>query len=261
MTNSTDLATLSTKESHLAIFQEGNEDVQEALEANIGGDTLAIHDLPQALTPSGGGLNFKINDGGANVARDLIMGAPLGWFKDGRLFGTEDMSNDKPVLVTHDMKFGYMVNEDIGDFDIKLLEAAAMPDQGDGKRWFDWNKLAYNEWGSGKNEGKRCKEYRIVPVLEQDALLPIVVRVPSASIKDCDRFRMTAFGIKPYYRCVVTASLIEVPKAGKKAAYSKVVFEKAPGELTKEQGLYLKAMYINPMLEVIERDTLSLPQA
>jgi len=253
---STDLVKIATDDAPLALFTTGNEDIAEVMEANLAGAEIELHSLPQAITPSGGGTQFKIEDGGTGDRKDEVIGVPLGWFPDGRLWGSEEMSDGQPVLVTHDLKTAYMVSDDIGDPDEATLGAAVLPDQGAGRRWYDLTKLAYCQWGSGKNGGKRAKEYRLVPILEEGALLPTVVRVSAASLKDVDRFRMNAFGLKPYYRCLVKASLVEVPKSGSTPAYSKVVFAKMPGELTKEQGLALKEMYMNPLAEKRARDIL-----
>jgi len=255
----TELIALSTDDAPLAIFRPGAERMIEAMTENLQGDVLELHQLPQAKVPGGGGDRFKIDTGGgATESDEEIIGVPLGFLNCGYLWGAEEMGDsEKPVLITHDFRYAYMENDDIGTLDADILEAARV-ETDDDKAWFDWNKLPYTEFGSGKNgKGKRAKEFRLIPILRPNKTLPIVVRVPPASVQGCDNFRRGAFDMAYYYH-TIRLTLQTVPASAGTPEYSKIVFECLPDTLTYDQGQMLKGLYVTTLRERHDASTLDV---
>ncbi len=257
MTN--DLALLATEDSPLAMFQPGNKMILKTMQENVGDDDIALHELAQAKTPSGAGKSFQIDGGNVDEMKEIV-GIPLGWLPEGQLWGSEDVGGEtgQPVLVTHDLKFAYMLNPDIGDLDPAKLEAALVPDTPGETNWYDWTKLPYCDFGTNKRgSGKRAKEKKLVPILCAESHLPMVVHVPAGSLKGCDRFRRTAMNV-PYYYQMIRLSLTTVPKKGDIPAYAQVQFEVVPGQLTEEQAEMLKGMFVEPLKEQHTTRTLAM---
>ena len=67
-----------------------------------------------------------------------------------------------------------------------------------------------NQWGSAaKGEGKACKEKRLLFLLTPDAYMPLLIQVPTMSIKPLDQyfFRLASKNLRPFF--VVTSLTLE----------------------------------------------------
>jgi hypothetical protein len=219
-----------------------DSDVRDALLANLGpGESISASDLPRVPTPAGGGKVWSWTDSGNNEqSAKSIDGALVGYLCQGVLWGSEEpQAGVQPVLRTFDLMTAVRVNDDIGDLDGDVLESCRT-----GDRTYDWQRLPYNQYGSGRSgRGKRCKESRLLAILRADEAWPLLVTAGPGSLKTVTPFvkRLSV----PHFRAVVSLTLDKVENAGGQA-YSQIV-PKLIGTLTREEGELIKRLYTEPL--------------
>lgn len=93
---------------------------------------------------------------------------------------------------------------------------------GQGNPGVNCKKCPYNEFGSGKNDGKACQNRRRLFILREGEILPMILSIPSKSLRTFERF-VTAIVAKGGWcqNFVTNFTLVEaVNKGGKN--YSQV---------------------------------------
>ena len=201
---STGLA-LIPRTSYLAI-----SNAPEAIEAlaaireNMDGEQFRDSDLIRVKNPTGGSLNFEIETPEGAIATPKIEGVIVYRCKQGVLWQSERPGDQRPVLVTDDMKIGRLqcdwaeVPEDVkeGIAASELTEPEirqddrfkTMPaDQLPRLFWWDGPKaIPYVQFGTstkGDGRGKRAKEYQVLYVLREKDVFPIKLRLGPTSIR------------------------------------------------------------------------------
>lgn len=98
-----------------------------------------------------------------------------------------------------------------------------------------------NVYGSGENGGKACKNKRRVYVLREGELIPVLLTLPTGSIKEFNVYiqQLLAKGNRSY--SVVTKFSLTKATNAKGITYSKVLFT-AASKLSPEELPYVKAM-------------------
>lgn len=98
-----------------------------------------------------------------------------------------------------------------------------------------------NQYGSGENGGKACKNKRRVYVLREGELIPVLLTLPTGSIKEFNVYiqQLLAKGNRSY--SVVTKFSLTKATNAKGITYSKVLFT-AVSKLSPEELPYVKAM-------------------
>jgi hypothetical protein len=222
-----------------------DSDAREALMANLGpGEVLLASDLPRVPTPAGGGRMWGWTDSGNNEqSAKSIDGILVYYGVRGTLWGSEEPQGKvSPVLVSYDLITGTRVNDDIGDLDAEALEACRT-----GDRTYDWQRLPYNQYGTSKSgRGKRCKESRLLAILRENEVWPLLVTAGPGSLKTVTPFvkRLPV----PHFRAVVSLTLDKVENAGGQP-YSQIV-PKLLGTISKEEGEVVKKMYTIPLSRI-----------
>jgi hypothetical protein len=242
---STELATIPESE-FLAVRGEDNA-VAEALEANQ--EELSVRDLIRVRVPAADSGQWSIKDPANVRTAKEIVGALVVYRKGGVLWPTEGeaIKGSRPVIVTNDLRTGQLVSDDFGDLDEAELQKARIEDGPNGELLYDWLELSYNKWGSsGKGRGKRCKERRILGILEPESMYPLIVTVPPASLRNVTDWikGMSLNGI-PHFRLVCALGLEEVTNdAGQE--FCKVV-PRTERILSEEEGSFLRERFTNPL--------------
>lgn len=199
-----------------------DSELREAMEANYAeGETLKFGDLIRASVPSGGATKWTIPTLEGDVQLDEIVGACVYYKPSGTLWPSFDpIEGEPPLLRTRDLKVAERVGDDYGDLNPDVLEEARLLDEAgqpcstpDGRELYDWQKLAYNAWGSGKDGiGKRCKETRLMCLLQEDQMFPLFIQIPTGSIKPVTRF--TRLLTRPTWNYVFGLSLVKEKSSG-----------------------------------------------
>ena len=222
-----------------------DSDVREALMANLGpGESIQASDLPRVPTPAGGAKVWSWTDAGNNEqSAKSIDGILVYYGVRGVLWGSEDpVAGVQPVLMTYDLMTATRMNDDIGDLDAEVLESCRT-----GDRTYDWQRLAYNQYGSSSNgRGRRCKESRVRAILREDEAWPLLITAGPGSLKTVVPFvkRLSV----PHYRAVVSLTLDKVENAGGQN-YSQIV-PKFIGEISKDEGEMVRRMYTTPLSKI-----------
>lgn len=218
--------------------------IAEAIEVNTRGEGFDLSSLVRVKTPAGGSKTWTYLDGGNNeVESKSIDGVLVYYGKRGTLWGTEEITKGRlPVLVSYDLRTAERVNDDLGDLDPAALEACRI-----GDRVYDWQRLPWNKDGTGKGGfGRRCKESRLLAVLQQGQAFPVIVSIGPGSLKTVSPF-VTRLEV-PHYRAVVSLSLDRAVSQGG-IDYSQVV-PRLVGRLSVEAGREVRRLYTDPLMAV-----------
>jgi hypothetical protein len=82
----------------------------------------------------------------------------------------------------------------------------------------------YNEFGSGENGAKACKQKRRLYLLREGEVLPVVLTVPSTSVGDYAKFVMRLLSKGQKTSSVVTKFSLKKAQSSTGIAYSQVVY-------------------------------------
>lgn len=226
-----------------------DDDFMEVMEANqMIGEKFSFADLPKAKMPLGGATKFTIESIAGEELAASIEGVLVYYGKAGVLWGSEQSkSGSKPVLKTEDLIDAVQLSDDFGDLDQAAIDECFTHQDEAGRNHYDWRKLPYNQWGSGKNGGKRCKEQRLLCILRKDDVAPVFLRVPPASVSNVSSFlrKLTLQTRKPIYQSIVKLTL-EAEENSQGTPFAKVVITGA-GFVSKEEGEFFKAMYTDAL--------------
>lgn len=221
--------------------------MREALEAN--GEALGFASLTWVRTPAGGLTSWTIDDLGNETTAKTIEGALVIYRKRVILWPTdgEAIEGTRPLMVSNDGARARIVGDDPGDIDLDAIEKWRIGDS----EWFDISEASgfpYSQWGSGRNGGRRVKEQRLLGILRDDDVLPLMVAIQPGSLKNIttivSRLRV------PHWRAVVSLGLQEAKnKAGQKFSQATL---KVVDTLPDVVASTLKSMYTDPINSAIE---------
>lgn len=250
-TRSTLIASLQDSEAlkkSKFIVCKPNTALIEALEANgSAGEQFRYTDLPRAKVPTGGGTKWQIESVLGDEMVETINGVLVFYGKAGVLWAHEIMKKgSRPLLRTDDLLTAVQTSEDFGELDQQAIEECFVG-MIKGQKAYDWQKLPYNQWGSGKGNGKRCKEQRLLCILREGDLAPIFVRVPPASVSEISSFmrKLTLLAQMPHYRMVVSLGL-QKETNNEGIEYAKINIKKLD-IVSEEEGKFFKAMFTDAL--------------
>lgn len=212
------------------------------IEANLDGEAMNEQDLIRVRTPLGGATQWTIDNNGNNETTDEIVGLLVAVAKRGTLWPQDDPSDQRPVVVTNDLLVGYRVSDDLGSIDPKALEKYRV-----GDRRYDWASLSRSpEFGYGTargGAGKKVKESRILAILREGDVWPVLVTVGPGSLRGWNSWakRLPSF----HYECVIGLRL-EKAKGTNGQPYSMIV-PRVVGTVSEEQGEVARRVYTEPL--------------
>jgi hypothetical protein len=211
------------------------------IEANLDGEPLNEQDLVRVKTPAGGGTTWIVNVNGNDESCEELSGLCVGIFKRGILWPQDDPTDQRPVIVTNDLLVGYRVSDDLGTIDPKALEKYRV-----GDRRYDWVALSNSPefgFGAARGRGKRCKESKIVAILRDGDVWPVLVSFGPGSLKNWTSFQKTLPSF--HYECVVGFKLQKAKSAGGQP-YSMIV-PRVVGIVSEEAGEVARRVYTEPL--------------
>jgi hypothetical protein len=212
------------------------------IEANLDGEPMREQDLVRVKTPAGGGTKWIVNIDGNEETTDEIVGLLVCIAKRGVLWPQDDPTDQRPVIVSNDLLVGYRVSDDLGTIKPADLERHRI-----GDRRYDWDSLSKSaEFGYGSSRGgagKRVKEARILAILRDGDVWPILVTVGPGSLATWKPFQKRLPGF--HYEVVVGLKL-EKSKSSGGQPYS-VIVPRVVGTVSEEQGEVARRLYTEPL--------------
>lgn len=220
-----------------AVMQAEPGALGEMLRTNVGPGGLSVFDLDTVKTPAGGGTTFTVptvdGEEDAKELRGVIVG-----FKDMRSYWRtgfdESGGGTPPDCASQDMM------------------------QGEGDPGGDCARCPYSKFGTA-GRAQACQQRRLLFLVREGDLLPIVVSVSPASLKPVRQFflRLASHGV-PYYG-VVTRLTLEKDKNKDGITYARITVAMA-GRLPEEEAARMKS-YSEALRPALERVQLAAPEA
>jgi len=207
---------------------------------NLGDEPMRETDLVRVKTPLGGATKWTVEVNGNQETCDELVGILVGEAKRGVLWPDPNPTEQRPVVISNDLLVGYRVSDDLGSVDPKALERYRI-----GDRRYDWAALSTSpEFGYGANGGgKRVKESRILAILREGDVWPVLVTVGPGSLASWLPFRKR---LPCFHYEAVLGLRLEKAKGGAGQPYSMIV-PRLVGELSEEQGEVARQLYTEPL--------------
>ncbi len=196
---------LAKLDNYLAL-NDSNVNIADILRENLSGSQLTPFDLDRVTVPAGGGLTWEVPDiDEGSIAVKTLTGilmhnAPA---RSYWAIGLDEGGVPQPP--------------DCGSYDLIT---------GVGNPGGDCGTCPLNEWGSDSKggRGKACAERRFLFMLRPDSYLPLVVQIPSSSIKAINHYFLRLAGRGEAYHSVVTDLALEKAiQGGGGLPYSRVI--------------------------------------
>ena len=217
-----------------AVLEMDTQDLQEIISENLGGESLSPSDLDRVKIPSGGGTTWTIPDIDGERDEREIEGVVVFWKNVRAYWETEyDGSNNPPDCYSDD-----------GDVGI-------------GNPGGRCSQCPLSQWGSDSKGGKgqECKQMRLMFVLQETSLLPLVIVLPPTSLANSKKYflRLASAGV-PYWG-VTTKFTLEKDKSEGGIMYSKATLS-AGAKLSPEARAKVKtyADSLRPALQNVSSD-------
>lgn len=207
---------------------------------NLGDEPMRETDLVRVKTPLGGATKWTVEVNGNQQTCDELVGILVGEAKRGVLWPDPNPTEQRPVVISNDLLVGYRVSDDLGSVDPAALEKYRI-----GDRRYDWAALSTSpEFGYGANGGgKRVKESRILAILREGDVWPVLVTVGPGSLASWLPFRKR---LPCFHYEAVLGLRLEKAKGGAGQPYSMIV-PRLVGELSEEQGEVARQLYTEPL--------------
>jgi len=207
---------------------------------NLGDEPMRETDLVRVKTPLGGATKWTVEVNGNQETCDELVGILVGEAKRGVLWPDPNPTEQRPVVISNDLLVGYRVSDDLGSVDPAALEKYRI-----GDRRYDWAALSSSpEFGYGAGgAGKRVKESRILAILREGDVWPVLVTVGPGSLASWLPFRKR---LPCFHYEAVLGLRLEKAKGGAGQPYSMIV-PRLVGELSEEQGEVARQLYTEPL--------------
>jgi hypothetical protein len=183
------------------------ESLKELVSENLGDDTLSAQDLVIIKVPSGGATTWEIPVGPDDVEK----------------------SEDIVGVVLHVKSTRNYWEEDFDDSDGGTPPDCISVDglTGIGSPSGDCETCGFNQFGSGKNGGKKCQEKKLFFLLQPGNFLPTIVRAPAGSLKNSKGYVIELLNKRKALSKVWTSFTLMKDKSKGGKEFSKIVFREA----------------------------------
>ncbi len=227
------------------------------------GETFTTDDLVRVPTPAAGATSWTIPDPSGDVTTPEIQGLLVCYQPTGVLWPSHEPSPGAiPVLRTFAPADPNGVGEQVGpipDSMIDSLRAHCIRESAPGvPGLYRWANIPQNQWGTGKGGvGKMCKEQRMLFILREGDIYPLLVRAQPGSLKAITKFfkQLTPSAKVPYFRCVVSLRLEKTAnKTGQ--PFSRIV-PKLVGTVPSDVGEIIRTKYtvvLQKLVAALEAD-------
>jgi len=188
--------------------QQGQQNILELIEENLGGQNFSVLNFPRIQMPSGGALIFREQTLSGEANDRELEGIMIAW-RPARIFYREKFGGGRkpPDCTSKDGLVG------IGD---------------PGGRCSDCH---YAQFGTATDtngkpaSGQACKEIRQILLLRPDEILPHLLSVPPTSLKAFMQYSMHLLSARIPYWGVVSKLTLEKANNEGGIAYARIVFQ------------------------------------
>jgi hypothetical protein len=232
----TEIATVQNTVSYPCL--QPNSRQARIIQSNLDGEPMREMDLVRVKTPLGGSTTWQIDVDGNIESTDELQGLLVGEGKRGYLWPSLDPSEQRPILESRDLLVARRLSDDLGP----EISPDALEKYRIGDRLYDWAAISISpEFGFGSSKGgaKRVKESRILAILRQGDVWPVLVTVGPGSLPTWLPFRkrLPAF----HYECVIGLKLQKAKGAGGQP-YSQIV-PRVVAQVSEEEGEVARRLY------------------
>ena len=192
--------------SQFAIVKCDAQEFASIVEENCGPEGVNLRDLDVATFPSGTGLSFQVQDIEDDDPVEIkeITGVII--YKH-------------PHRAYHQLPMDHPDSSRVPDcYSEDCIHGIAMSEHAPAERLC--TQCPHNIWGSGKNGGKACGQRLRLFVMQPDSILPLVVDLPTMSLKSINKY-LTRLTKRQYRLCEVLTTIKlkqEANKSGTKFA-------------------------------------------
>lgn len=171
----------------LAVMDMDIAEVSDLIASNVGPEGMTQFDLTRAINPQGENVEWKIPG---------IEEKP------------EMTDTIEGVIVYHRLVRAYYETEYKGG-GVPPSCASSNALQGEGNPGGDCLSCPLAKFGSGKNEGKACREIKQLYILRNGELLPTLVNISSVNVRRPKKYLLDLLSIKrlKFYQVVTKISL------------------------------------------------------
>jgi hypothetical protein len=220
--------------NQFAVVGNDSQETMQIIRDNLGNGGLSVFDLDRIKVPAGGSKTWTMQTVDGEVEVKSIDGIII-YFRDTRAYWPQSFADSgggtSPDCASHDGLIG-----------IGTPGGACA-------------RCPLAQFGSG-GEGQACKQVRMLFVLREHDMLPVVVALPPTSIKPVRQYFMRlASANQPIYG-VVTSLTLETTKSTGGINYSRVVPSRL-ASLSPEQLARVKSYVaeIKPNLDQVTANT------
>lgn len=198
---SQELVTQNTDAQNLAIFS--TPDAMDVIQDVIRSDDFSAADLDRVRVPGAGGLMWEIPTAE----------------------GSRNESELNGIIIYHQTGRGYWPSQYNGDN--SPPKCASMDGVcGHGEPGGDCSVCPFNQYESAESgAGKACKETRTLLLLQENELIPTVLRIPPSSLKDFKAYLLRLAKGARRIQHVVTCMTLERDKSKGGITYSRIKFK------------------------------------
>lgn len=231
--------------TELAIIEASNfaimtyENTKEVIETNLGSEKLKPSDLDCAKVPTGGGTSWTVPGIAGDETTKEIVGVIV-YNKHVRAYWESKGTNGPPQCSSLDCIVGI------------------------GTPGGSCEKCPYAQFGSAVNDrgesgrGQACKQSRLLFVLREEDMLPIIVRVPPSSLDAIKKYMMRLTQKNIRYSGVLTRLSLDVEKNADGVKFAKIVptlagqLSKADADKFYNYGQSMRSVFDNVRVEDVE---------
>lgn len=184
---------------------QGGDDIQNALRENLGGRPIEPFDLDRITVPAGGGTNWTVPTLDGDDTAKEIRGIVVHW-TDKRTYWEKSFDE---------------------------TGGGALPDcssedglNGRGNPGGECAECPLSKFGSGKAGGQACKEFRVLFMVRELDMIPLVVTVPPTSLGVARKYFLRLASNRMAFWQVESVLSLEPAKSAAGISYAKMKFAK-----------------------------------
>lgn len=206
MSKSSTAGNLPAIPEQFEIMNKSPEELQNIIDTNLNGVELSASDLEQVSVPAGGGTTWHVETVDGSIETRELIGI---------------------IIHVQTVRAYWPEKYDGGGTPPQCFSTDGLVGVGDPGG--NCHGCMFNEFGSAENgqkRGKACTEKRLVFMVTENELLPVVIRAPAMSLKNSQKYLVGLTSRSKAMYSVYTKLTLEKDKNQDGISYSKIIFQK-----------------------------------